>query len=113
MINATGTIVRAGGLVAVEGDVSVRNAHELKQAIIDGIKYLNDHEIPGPVYVDLAEAKAIDSSGIAALASGARHAAAHERSLVIQHPTTEFVDVLHQMQREALGVRFEIRGERA
>lgn len=111
--NAKGTITRSGALVVVVGDVSVNNAHELKQAILDGIAFLDGDTIPGPVYVDLADAHTIDSSGVAALASGAKHCGAHDRELVIQHPTTEFADVLAQLHRPAIGVAFRIEGERS
>lgn len=93
--------------IVVTGHVTVHNAHDLKQGILDAlgrIRHLDN--LPGPI-VNLSNVGTIGSSGIAALVSGARHCISAGKELFILGATPEFREALTMVSEHGLFVFME------
>jgi anti-sigma B factor antagonist len=76
--------------VTVRGEIDFSNADEVAHGIRDAVT----HWSPATVYIDLADATFIDSTGLGALIEGYRTAAERGSGFVVVNPNGSFRRVL-------------------
>jgi stage II sporulation protein AA (anti-sigma F factor antagonist) len=82
-------------VVKVNGEIDLRNAARLHEAILDGLL-----GTPNRLIINLAAVGSIDPSGLDVLVGAHRRATAAGTQLLLHHPSPE---VAHLLERNGLG----------